>query len=167
MVINYRTEVFPLNHFALCAKGWYEKVHFSSEDQNIRLFEELKSVLALDGYFTNYMNIKDFARVIVNSFENYNKWCQDNDLHYMCLTEFLDTIKHYESCGYGYFESIIMTVRNFIQYSNKNNIKLNPPVYSRKLYKEYDLIMGKLCPVVKHRQTYKEMNAFVKKYKWD
>ena len=68
---------------------------------------------------------------------------------------------------YGYFESIIMTVRNFIQCSNGNNIKLNPAVYSEKLYKEYDLVMGKLLGKHKHGQTYKEMNAFVKKYKWD
>lgn len=135
MVTNYRTEVFPLNNFVLWSKGWYEKVHFSSEDQNIRLFEELKSVLALDNYSTDYMNISDFARVIMNSFENYNKWCQDNNLHYMRLTEFLDTIKKYESWGYGYFESIIMTVRSFIQGSEKRYIKLVPPVYSKELYK--------------------------------
>ncbi len=60
-----------------------------------------------------------------------------------------------------------MTVRNFIQCSNGNNIKLKPAVYSKKLYKEYDLIMGTLCGRVKYGQTYKEMNTFVKKYKWD
>lgn len=166
MITNYRSDVFPLNNFALWSKGWYEKVHFSSEDQNIRLFEELKSVLALDDYSTNYMNIKDFARVIMDSFENYNKWCQDNNLYYMRLTEFLDTIKEYESYGYGYFESIIMTVRNFIQCSSGRNIKLSKPIYSRKLYKEYDLVMGALCGTYKHGQTYKEMNKFVNKYNW-
>lgn len=164
--MNYIEEKFPLNHFALWTKGWYEKVHFSSDDQNTRLFEELKSVLALDDYSTNYMDIMDIARIIMNSFENYNKWCQDNNTYYMRLTEFLDNVKRYESYGYGYFESIIMTIRSFIQGSEKRYMKLVPPVYSKELYKKYDLVMGKLLGKHKYGQTYKEMNDYVNSYNW-
>lgn len=164
--MNYFEENFPLNHFALWAKGWYEKVHFSSDDQNTRLFEELKSVLALDDYSTNYMNIRDIARIIMASFEDYNRWCQDNRLYYMRLTELLDSIKRYESYGYGYFESIIMTIGGFIQGCDKRYMKLMPPVYSKKLYKKYDLVLGELLAKHKYGQTYKEMNGCVNSYNW-
>ena len=37
--MNYKSDNFPLNYFALWAKGWYHKVHSILDDQNTKLFE--------------------------------------------------------------------------------------------------------------------------------
>lgn len=166
MQYDYRTKIFPLNHFALWTKSWYEKVH-KSKDQNTALFEELKSILALDDYSTSYMNIADMASIIIGVFDTYNKWLgETNNSNYLTIRNFINSCEEYKRYGYGLYESMIMVIRQQIQNADAKSICLSKPSYSKEIYKKYDLVLGDLLSWIKHGQTYKQMNDYVKKYNW-
>lgn len=164
--MDYRKELFPLNHFLLWCKGWYTMPK-TKEDVNEDLFEVLKSVLALDNYSTHYMTLKDFTDIILNCFEKYNLWCFSEKLNYVRMTQFFDTVNRYESYSYNRNAAIIMAVRVYFQGLEKGRYCLKKPVYSKKLFKKYGLIIGNLFSSPKKGMTYKEMNHEADGINWD
>lgn len=144
-----------LNHFILWCKGWYEPV-----DKCDNVFETLKKVLTLDGY--EYIDSKGSIFNIVLTFIDdlieegvinknngplrfyniYNNVKRNKDLLYM-----------------NDDEALIYTIKNFFAFDlSREDIKLNPPTYSRRLYK-----MGLKSPV-HFGNTYKSQNAYVNNF---
>lgn len=163
--MDYRKEKFPVNHFVLWCKGWYTSVNHK-EDLNEDLENTLKSVLALDDYSTYYMNMKDFAVILLNRFEEYNLWCLQNKLHYISMSNFFSTVKRYKDYGYNDDSSVIMTIRSYFQSLSSDVCRLEKPVFSKNLRRKYGLVKGSLFSGQKKGQTYAEMNRCTNDLRW-
>lgn len=163
--MDYRTEKFPLNHFVLWSKGWYHKVH-RLEDVNKDLEQTMRVIFTLDGFSGRYMDSRDFAQILLNRFEDYNYWLKNTKGHYWRIVDLLKNIRDYQKLGYNEDNAIIIAMRSYLQCRPMTEIKLEKPIYSRELYKKYNLIKGHIFSTPKHGMTYKEMNREVSKYKW-
>ena len=134
-----------LNNFILWCKGWYEP----TKEQD--LFEQALLALKLDGY--------ELARInnVLNIVTNYvDDLVYDKELKPIRLMEWNNTISTYMIMqGYTYRNALLLNLRNLFRYTSFN---LEPPTYSRKLYK-----MGFVCP--RHfGNSYKMCNHKVKKF---
>lgn len=134
-----------LNHFILWCKGWYEP----TKEQD--LFEQALLALKLDGY--ELARINDVLNIITNYVDDL---VYDKELRPIRLMEWNNTISTYMIMqGHTYRNALLLNLRNLFRYTS---FKLEPPVYSRKLYK-----MGFVCP--RHfGNSYKMCNHKVKKF---
>lgn len=164
--MDYRTETFPLNHFVLWSKGWYSKVH-ETGDINKDLEDTMKGIFTLDDYVGVIMKSIDFVGILLSTFEDYNDWVRKNGWSYWRLVDIINEMRTYQWLGYNENNAIIMAIRSYFKCRPISEIRLSKPVYSRELYKKYDLIIkGQIFGTPKHGMTYKEMNNEVSKYKW-
>lgn len=143
-----------LNHFILWCKGWYEAIN---EDEGI--FESALRALKLDGYIcANTSNVNGIAlnfiddmidRGVVNGHTNGLRMLNWNNtiLDYMHLFEV------------DYNTALLYTIKNFFAHTiTKEHIKLQPPSYSRKLFK-----MGFVAPSILGN-SYKMQNHKTQRY---
>lgn len=143
-----------LNHFILWCKGWYECVN-----SDMDIFDKAVTALKLDGY------ICCERRHVIGIVTNYIDELIDNDVfggrcHYLRLHVWSQNIFHnMQLYNVGYEKATLITIKHFFAYHiNTDDIKLDPPIYSRKLYK-----MGFVCP--RHfGNSYKMCNHKVKKF---
>lgn len=163
--MDYATEIFPLSHFVLWSKGWYHKVH-NTGDMNQDLEDTMKSVFSLDGYIGEILQSKEFANLLLYEFEQYNNWAKVKGGPCLSLVTLFEEVKNYQSSGYNYYNSIIMALRSYFQCIPSSRIKLSKPVYSRELYREYDLVKGSLFSKYVPGITYQDMNNIVNQYQW-
>lgn len=127
----------------------------------------MRSIFTLDDYCGDIMISRDFVGVLLNQFEDYNNWARENGLHYWRLSQLIGKIREWQSWGYTENNAIIMAMRGYFQCRNVKEIKLSKPVYSRQLYKKYDLIQDKLLSRSSmHGMTYTEMNRKVAEFNW-
>ena len=160
--MNYKEEVFPLNNFALLCKGWYSPVK-DGED----LLTTLKHVLALDGYelISNY---NDVICILLSEIDRYNKYLDSVNVKTLDLFTFCKEISEEKNLWHKDIsneEAIVRIIAKFLRYMDSKYIKLQCPVYSRKLTKKYGLTLRPFF-YKKSEQgtTYKEMNRVANKY---
>ena len=160
--MNYKEEVFPLNNFALLCKGWYSPVK-DGED----LLTTLKHVLALDGYelISNY---NDVICILLSEIDRYNKYLYSVNAKTLDLFTFYKEISEEKNLWHKDIsneEVIVRVIAKFLRYMDSKYIKLQCPVYSRKLTKKYGLTLQPFFyKKSKQGTTYKEMNRVANKY---
>lgn len=160
--MDYSKEYFPLNNFALFSKGWYSPVN---DDED--LLTTVKHVLALDGYdfISNY---NDVLCILLSEIDRYNKYLDSvnaRTLDLFTLWKESSEEKNLWHKDISNEEAIVRVIAKFLRYMDSKYIKLQCPVYSRKLTKKYGLTLQPFfCKKSKHGTTYKEMNRFANKY---
>ena len=160
--MDYKEEVFPLNNFALFSKGWYSPVN---DDED--LLTTVKHVLALDGYdfISNY---NDVLCILLSEIDRYNKYLDNVNVKTLDLfTLWKESIEEKNLChkDISNEEAIVRVIAKFLRYMDSKYIKLQCPVYNRKLTKKYGLVLQPFFyKKSKQGTTYKEMNRFANKY---
>jgi hypothetical protein len=110
-----------LNNFILWCKGWYVSVNDDS------LLEQAQKILTLDDYLVNNHTLTIVLKYIDDLIErnivsiNLQYWYE----------EIAKYINFYEAT---YQEALIYRIKMFFAFEY-NPFPLNPPVYSRKVYK--------------------------------
>lgn len=132
-ILKDTNKPFPLGHFTLYAKGWYE----NTED----IFEDLKKVLRLDGYSPLTKN--DVTSIIVNRYSEYFN---------VELSDFLSSIQDSEIWKHGYSTktndyhgisekvydyqtAIVYKIMSEVRFSNATYAKFVIPNYKGELKK--------------------------------
>lgn len=160
--MDYKEEVFPLNNFALMCKGWYSPVK-DGED----LLTTLKHVLALDGYelISNY---NDVLCILLSEIDRYNKYLDSVNVKTFDLFTFWKESSEEKNLWHKDIsdeEAIVRVIAKFLRYMDSKYIKLQCPVYNRKLTKKYGLTLQPFFyKKSKQGTTYKEMNRVANKY---
>lgn len=160
--MDYKEEVFPLNHFALFSKGWYSPVN---DDED--LLTTVKHVLALDGYefISNY---NDVLCILLSEIDRYNKYMDSvnaRTLDLFTLWKESSEEKNLWHKDISNEEAIVRVIAKFLRYMDSKYIKLQCPVYNRKLIKKYGLTLQPFFyKKSKQGTTYKEMNRVANKY---
>lgn len=160
--MDYKEEVFPLNNFALFSKGWYSPVN---DDED--LLTTVKHVLALDDYefISNY---NDVLCILLNEIDRYNKYLYSVNAKTLDLFTFWKESSEEKNLWHTDIsneEAIVRVIAKFLRYMDSKYIKLQCPVYNRKLTKNYGLTLRPFF-YKKSEQgtTYKEMNRVANKY---
>lgn len=160
--MDYKEEVFPLNNFALFSKGWYSPVN---DDED--LLTTVKHVLALDGYefISNY---NDVLCILLSEIDRYNKYLDSvnaRNIDLFTLWKESSEEKNLWHKDISNEEAIVRVIAKFLQYMDSKYIKLQCPVYNRKLTKKYGLTLQPFFyKKSKQGTTYKEMNRVANKY---
>lgn len=143
-----------LNNFILWCKGWYEPVN-----EKDTVFDCALRALNLDGYIcatTNNVNgiVLNFIDDIID-----NGIIDSRHGPLRAFNWHKSIIENMHWFNNNYDEALLYTIRNFFAYDiSSDEIKLIPPVYSRKLFK-----MGFVAP--KHfGNSYKMQNYKVNEY---
>jgi hypothetical protein len=114
-------------------------------------------ILKLDGY--NVKNNSDVLKILLNYIDDLNDMGITSEMSELRMFVWNSNIEKYMNWTHGDYErSLLSVIREFFAYSiTKEHIKLNPPIYSRKLYK-----MGFVAPT--HLgNSYKMCNSKVKR----
>lgn len=160
--MNYKAEVFPLNNFALFSKGWYSPVN---DDED--LLTTVKHVLSLDGYefISNY---NDVLCILLSEIDRYNTYLDSVNAKTLDLFTFWKEFseeKNLWNKDISNEEAIVRVIAKYLRYMDSKYIKLQCPVYSRKLTKNYGLTLRPFfCKKSKQGTSYKEMNRIANKY---
>lgn len=135
-----------LNHFILWCKGWYEPI-----DNRVDVITQAREILTLDGYMPCNSPIS-IALSYIDDLVN------DGTIPPIRLMMWNEEIVKYMSLyEMNYRESLLYRIRNFFAFEC-GKLPLNPPTYSRKLYK-----MGFIAP--RHfGNSYKMANYKTKKF---
>lgn len=151
--MNYNESVFPLNHFALYCKGWYEPV-----DKSMFLSQFILKVLDLDGY-SFAKSISDALNIILSEMDRYNDWLRAHDKPTLNLQWLYLRAKDEQLlCGCDFETAMLIVIKTFIMNRSKDEIVLTPPRYDRRLYKK-----GITFRYSNKGETYKERNNFANK----
>ena len=141
-----------LNHFILWCKGWYVPVGYRDIQKYSDLsrhperdrddFANVIEILKLDGY-CYVTNKHDALNILLNYIDELVDTGVVKNHRYLRMQVWNSEIQKYLQWTKGDYErSLLMVIRNFFAYElTRKEIKLNPPVYSRKLYK-----MGFIAP---------------------
>ena len=126
-----------LNNFILWCKGWYESVN-----DEMDILDQALIALKLDGY--EFATKNHVLGIILNCIdEMIDKKIIDSRINALRISRLHQSISenmHFYELNYN--EALAFTIMSLFKYElTKDNIKLNPPVYSRKLYK-----MGFVAP---------------------
>lgn len=151
--MDYSKETFPLNHFVLYCKGWYEPV-----DKNMSKIDFISKILSLDGYIFA-RSLSEILNLLFAKIDVYNEWLKDHNYSYMDFQRFYlqskDNARLYD-CSLE--EAMLITIRHFFHTKSREEIVLQAPVYSRKLYKN-----GITLRYKNPGETYKERNDYAYK----
>lgn len=143
-----------LNNFILWCKGWYESVN-----DEMDILDQALIALKLDGY--EFATKNHVLGILLNCIdEMIDEKIIDSRINALRISRLHQSISenmHFYELNYN--EALAFTVMSLFKYElTKDNIKLNPPVYSRKLYK-----MGFVAP--KHfGNSYKMANYKANKF---
>ena len=151
-----------LNNFILWTKGWYRCPRYVKKEDIIKNskrtdFDDVKTILKLDGY--DVKNNSDVLKILLNYIDDLNDIGITSGMSELRMLVWNSNVEKYMNWTHGDYErSLLSTIREFFAYSiTKKHIKLNPPIYSRKLYK-----MGFVAPT--HLgNSYKMCNNKVKR----
>lgn len=157
--MDYSKEIFPLNHFALYCKGWYQPVN-----KEEKMIDTISRVLALDGYeFAK--NTQDIMCIILSEIDRYNSWLVQNkklDLKlYDLYNDAYKTMNWWHWCD-TFEEAMLYRIVSFIQDKSKSEIVLSKPIYSRKLRKK-GLVFRQVYRYNYNGMTYAEQNRIAEK----
>lgn len=157
--MDYSKETFPLNHFALYCKGWYQSVN-----KEEKMIDTISRVLTLDGYeFAK--DVHTIMRVILSEIDRYNSWLiQNKKLDLKLYDLYMDaykTMNWWHWCD-TFEEAMIFRIVAFIQDKGKSEIVLERPIYSRSLRKK-GLMFRQIYREHYHGMTYAEQNRMANK----
>ena len=141
-----------LNNFILWCKGWYIPT-----DKYCDIFDQAAIALKLDGYiFATRNDIVGITLNYIDELVDNNVFKRrPNYLRHLVWNQNVCQMMHLHNVDYN--KAVLMVVRNFFAYNIDNTVMtLNPPVYSRELYK-----MGFVPPRV-YGNSYKMANSKVK-----
>lgn len=116
-----------LNNFILWCKGWYESVN-----NEMDIFDEALIALKLDGY--EFATKNHVLGIVLNCLDEMIDKKIIYTLRISRLHESISENMHFYKLDYN--EALAFTIMSLFKYElTTDNITLNPPVYSRKLYK--------------------------------
>lgn len=142
-----------LNHFILWRKGWY--VCINDKD----MFDQAVDMLTLDGYICcQRRNVIGIVLRYIDTLKE--KGSIHPQTHYLLHSTWHSSITHnIQTYNVDYEKAVLITIKHFFAFHiERNDFPLEPPTYSRKLYK-----MGFVCP--RHfGNSYKMCNHKVKKF---
>ena len=141
-----------LNNFILWCKGWYIPT-----DKYIDIFEQAAMALKLDGYvLATRKYVVDIALNYIDELVDKNVFNgRPNYLRCHVWNQNVCIMMHLHNVDYN--KAVLMVVRNFFAFHIDNTVMtLNPPVYSRELYK-----LGFVAPK-EYGNSYKMANSKVK-----
>lgn len=143
-----------INNFILWCKGWYKPTN-----PNENIFTQAIKALKLDDY--EFVDKGSVIPIILNYIDEMIE-CghfshKMNSLKMRVWTG--NVLRYMDLLQLNYEEALLCTIKNFFAYDvDKNIIQLNPPIYTRKLFK-----LGFVAP--KHfGNSYKLQNYKVKKH---
>ena len=143
-----------LNNFILWCKGWYESTNDSKD-----YFNEVKEILKLDGYeFAR--NKQDVLSIVLHYMDDLiDAGIISSSQRPLKMAVWHSELQKYIIWMKGDYDlATLCVIRDFFRFSiTRKDIKLDPPVYSRKVYK-----MGFVCPRI-YGNSYKLCNHKVKK----
>jgi hypothetical protein len=135
-----------LNHFILWCQGWYEPV-----DNRVDIITQARKILTLDGY----MPCNNPISITLGYIDDLVNNGTIPPIRLMMWNE--EIVKYMSLYEMNYRESLLYRIRNFFAFEC-GKLPLNPPTYSRKLYK-----MGFIAP--RHfGNSYKMANYKTKKF---
>jgi hypothetical protein len=112
-----------LNHFRLWCKNWYQSI-----DSRVDIITEARKILTLDGY----LSCNNPIAITLNYIDDLVK---DGIIQPIRLIKWNEEIVRYMSMyDFNYNEALLYRIRNFFAFEC-NKLPLNPPIYSRKIYK--------------------------------
>lgn len=111
------------NHFRLWCKNWYQPI-----DSGMNIITEARKILTLDGY----LSCNNPIAVSLNYIDDLVKDGIIPPVRLMTWNE--EIVRYMSTFGFNYNEALLYRIRNFFAFEC-NNLPLNPPVYSRKIYK--------------------------------
>lgn len=128
-----------LNNFILWCKGWYE-----STNNEMDILDEALIALKLDGY--EFATKNHVLGIVLNYIdEMIDKKIIDSRISALRPSRLHKSISenmHFYELNYN--DALALTIISLFKYElTKDNITLNPPIYSRKLYK-----MGFVAPAI-------------------
>jgi hypothetical protein len=135
-----------LNHFILWCKGWYEPV-----DNRVDVITQARKILTLDGY----MPCNNPISITLGYIDDLVNNGIIPPIRLMMWNE--EIVKYMSLYEMNYHESLLYRIRNFFAFEC-GKLPLNPPTYSRKLYK-----MGFIAPR-QFGNSYKMANSKTKKF---
>lgn len=156
-----------LNNFILWCKGWYIQFpikyktydeYISSKDKDRTEFEDVKRILKLDGY--EYVRTESEVLCILLNFIDE---LIDNGVlsgkNELRMVNWNSNLQKYINLTKDYNRALLLTIRDLFAYSVcRDDLKLNPPIYNRKVYK-----LGFVGPV--HLgNSYKMLNCKAKRF---
>lgn len=127
---------FLLTHLVLYSKGWYKKYNVKSKRKTI--WDDLKIIMALDGYSGEYMNQTDIFNVILNNISNS---CLVNHRPFT-IPELIHNIQpdnswkygyrvQFQSSEYNYQESVIRYIISELTFIENKDWNVALPNYSK------------------------------------
>jgi hypothetical protein len=135
-----------LNHFILWCKGWYEPI-----DNKVDVITQARKILTLDGY----MPCNNPISITLGYIDDLVNNGTIPPIRLMMWNE--EIVKYMSLYEMNYHEALLYRIRNFFAFEC-GKLPLNPPTYSRKLYK-----MGFIAP--RHfGNSYKMANYKTKKF---
>jgi hypothetical protein len=112
-----------LNHFRLWCKNWYQPI-----DSGMDIITEARKILTLDGY----LSCNNPIAISLNYIDDLVK---DGIIQPIRLLVWNEEIVRYMSVyDFNYNEALLYRIRNFFAFECYK-LPLNPPIYSRKIYK--------------------------------
>lgn len=112
-----------LNHFILWCKGWYQPI-----DNRVDIITEARKILTLD----EYLSCNNPIAISLNYIDDLVK---DGIIQPIRLLAWNEEIVRYMSMyDFNYNEALLHRIRNFFAFEC-SKLPLNPPIYSRKIYK--------------------------------
>lgn len=152
--MDYSKEIFPLNHFALYCKGWYEPVDKSTDQ-----FEFVSKILYMDGYCFAKSKF-DILNILLAELDRYNGWMNIHKTHYLNFQSFYLQSKNNQRLFNCDIETAMLkTIMFFLHTRSNSEMVLTAPIYNRKLYKKGITFNHKNTPGT----TYKEKNNYAHK----
>lgn len=151
--MDYSKNTFPLNHFALYCKGWYEPVNKSMD-----YIQFISKILDMDGYCF-VKNISSILNIVLSEIDRYNNWLRENnkptlELQWLYNRAKMDQLLY----DYDFERALLSVIKTFIMDRSKEEIVLIPPKYDRHLYKN-----GITFRYHNKGETYKERNDYANK----
>ena len=112
-----------LNHFILWCKNWYEPI-----DNRVDIITQARKILTLDGY----ISCNNPIAISLNYIDDLVKDGIIQPIKLMIWNA--EIVKYMSIYNFNYNEALLYRIRNFFSFEC-DKLPLNPPIYSRKIYK--------------------------------
>lgn len=112
-----------LNHFILWCKNWYEPI-----DNRVDIITQARKILTLD----EYLSCNNPIAISLNYIDYLVKDGIIQPIKLMTWNE--EIVKYMSMYNFNYNEALLYRIRNFFAFEC-DKLPLNPPIYSRKIYK--------------------------------
>lgn len=123
-----KRENVRLNNFILWCKNWYQPIN-----KDMPIFEQAKAALYLDDYIFIKTN-NDVLNVVMTFIDDLVDAKLIQPFRMQIFYNDVKSNKHWYKLTDD--ESLLWTIRNYFAYNvERKDLKLNPPIYSRKVYK--------------------------------